>query len=315
MAALLRAGHGGVPRLVGTPFGRSPLVVAEGAEAVGGVGRRALVAGWAGGATRAKAAGTAAGRMAGNARGWASEATKAAAAAAYREPVWAAEEAEGMAEAMPAGPPSATERVVGSLVTAVGTVASAAGLALGVAYQYYSVDQLESMADARFGPRVDALPDLDENGAPPPPSSADQQLQLQQQQQQQQRREVGFAETAARKFIDTRRWMDHQINYYIEPSAEKLLPDLPEAYRAHARTLVLDLDDTLVHSDWTRARGWRVFKRPGVDEFLDRMSQFYELVVYTHQNHTYVEPIMDRLDPQRRSSSRSSGRMRAPLPR
>ena len=31
---------------------------------------------------------------------------------------------------------------------------------------------------------------------------------------------------------------------------------------------MLDLDDTLIHSDWTRGRGWRTFKRPGAEDFL-----------------------------------------------
>ena len=42
------------------------------------------------------------------------------------------------------------------------------------------------------------------------------------------------------------------------------------------RTLVLDLDDVLIKSDWNRERGWRVFKRPGVEAFLKHMAQFYE---------------------------------------
>lgn len=67
----------------------------------------------------------------------------------------------------------------------------------------------------------------------------------------------------------------------------------------HVRTLVLDLDDVLVHSDWSRARGWRTFKRPGAEDFLRTMSQFYEVVVYTSQLPTYADPILDRLDPQR----------------
>lgn len=46
----------------------------------------------------------------------------------------------------------------------------------------------------------------------------------------------------------------------------------------HVRTLVLDLDDTLVHSDWTRGRGWRTFKRPGAEDFIRTMAQYYELV-------------------------------------
>jgi NLI interacting factor-like phosphatase len=62
---------------------------------------------------------------------------------------------------------------------------------------------------------------------------------------------------------------------------------------------VLDLDDVLVHSDWSRARGWRTFKRPGAEDFLRTMSQFYEVVVYTSQLPTYADPILDRLDPQR----------------
>jgi len=46
---------------------------------------------------------------------------------------------------------------------------------------------------------------------------------------------------------------------------------------------VLDLDDTLVHSDWTRGRGWRTFKRPGAEDFIRQLAQYYELVVFTSQ--------------------------------
>ena len=44
------------------------------------------------------------------------------------------------------------------------------------------------------------------------------------------------------------------------------------AHHRHVRTLVLDLDDTLIHSDWTRGRGWRTFKRPGAEDFLRQVS-------------------------------------------
>lgn len=62
----------------------------------------------------------------------------------------------------------------------------------------------------------------------------------------------------------------------------------------HVRTLVLDLDDLLVHSEWTRARGWRTFKRPGAEDFLRQMSQCYELVVYTDTMPSYADPILER---------------------
>ena len=32
-----------------------------------------------------------------------------------------------------------------------------------------------------------------------------------------------------------------------------------------------------------RERGWRTFKRPGVDAFLEHLAKFYEIVVYSDQ--------------------------------
>ena len=62
---------------------------------------------------------------------------------------------------------------------------------------------------------------------------------------------------------------------------------------------VLDLDGVLVKSDWNRERGWRTFKRPGVDAFLKHMAQYYEVVVFTELLATYGDPILERLDPGR----------------
>jgi import inner membrane translocase subunit TIM50 len=61
----------------------------------------------------------------------------------------------------------------------------------------------------------------------------------------------------------------------------KLLPDpLPEPYN-RPYTLVINLNDTLVHMDWTREHGWRAAKRPGIDYFISYLSQMYEIVVFT----------------------------------
>ncbi len=35
-------------------------------------------------------------------------------------------------------------------------------------------------------------------------------------------------------------------------------------HTCRVKTLVLDLDDLLVHKEWTRQMGWKIFKRPGV---------------------------------------------------
>ena len=64
-------------------------------------------------------------------------------------------------------------------------------------------------------------------------------------------------------------------------------------------TLVLDLDECLIKSDWRRERGWRTFKRPGAGDFIKHMAQFYEVIVFSDQTSMYVDPILERLDPQR----------------
>ncbi|CAO1615137.1 unnamed protein product [Parajaminaea phylloscopi] len=87
---------------------------------------------------------------------------------------------------------------------------------------------------------------------------------------------------------------------YNAPVWEKLLPDpLPFPYN-RPYTLVVDLDDLLVHSNWTREHGWRTAKRPGLDTFLGYLSQFWEIVIYTSQPYYAVGPIIEKLDPDRR---------------
>ncbi|KAF6145059.1 hypothetical protein GIB67_013410 [Kingdonia uniflora] len=96
-------------------------------------------------------------------------------------------------------------------------------------------------------------------------------------------------------YLDIRRLIEKQVREFTEPSSEKLLPDL-HPQEQHVFTLVLDLNETLVYTDWKRERGWRTFKRPGVELFLEHMAQFYEIVVFSDQLSMYVDPIVERLD-------------------
>ncbi|ETO10296.1 hypothetical protein RFI_27078 [Reticulomyxa filosa] len=75
----------------------------------------------------------------------------------------------------------------------------------------------------------------------------------------------------------------------------------------HKRCLVLDLDETLVHSsfkvilhleiDGVVHRVY-VLKRPFVDEFLVECSKYYELVIFTASLSKYADPLLDYLDTQ-----------------
>ncbi|ORX62599.1 HAD-like protein [Hesseltinella vesiculosa] len=82
-----------------------------------------------------------------------------------------------------------------------------------------------------------------------------------------------------------------------KPMWDDLLPDpLPEPY-GRPYTLVINMDETLVYSTWSREHGWRHAKRPGVDYFLSYMSQFFEIVIFTSQPAMNAKPILDKLDP------------------
>ncbi|PWZ03360.1 NIF-domain-containing protein [Testicularia cyperi] len=87
---------------------------------------------------------------------------------------------------------------------------------------------------------------------------------------------------------------------FNKPVFEQLLPDpLPFPY-SRPYTMVVDLDDLLVHSEWSREHGWRTAKRPGLDYFLGYLSQFYEIVLFTTQPFFTAGPIIEKLDPDRR---------------
>ncbi|EOY12055.1 Haloacid dehalogenase-like hydrolase (HAD) superfamily protein, putative isoform 2 [Theobroma cacao] len=101
---------------------------------------------------------------------------------------------------------------------------------------------------------------------------------------------------ALESYLDLRRLVEEHVLEFTEPTSDKLLPDLHPAEQ-HVFTLVLDLNETLLYTDWKRERGWRTFKRPGVDSFLEHLAKFYEIIVYSDQMNMYVDPVCERLDP------------------
>ncbi|KAL2814539.1 HAD-like domain-containing protein [Aspergillus cavernicola] len=87
-------------------------------------------------------------------------------------------------------------------------------------------------------------------------------------------------------------------SYYKDPAFPKLLPDEDPNLR-QPYTLVLSMEDLLVHSEWSREHGWRVAKRPGVDYFLRYLNQYYELVLFTSVPSMMADQVLRKLDPYR----------------
>jgi import inner membrane translocase subunit TIM50 len=106
--------------------------------------------------------------------------------------------------------------------------------------------------------------------------------------------------TLGRMYARAAARINGQKAYYTEPTFQKLLPDkdkIPGG--APELTLVLSLEDLLLHSEWTTKHGYRLAKRPGLDYFLRYLSSQYELVIFTSVKSMDADPIIRKLDPFR----------------
>eukprot|EP01104_Vermistella_antarctica_P005031 TRINITY_DN1543_c0_g2_i1.p2 TRINITY_DN1543_c0_g2~~TRINITY_DN1543_c0_g2_i1.p2 ORF type:complete len:258 (-),score=47.70 TRINITY_DN1543_c0_g2_i1:1254-2027(-) len=103
---------------------------------------------------------------------------------------------------------------------------------------------------------------------------------------------------------------EFQQHDVAENYTEALLPPVKPPYDRR-KCLVLDLDETLVHSSFKpvdcadfivpveiedQVHQVYVLKRPGVDEFMKRMGELYEVVVFTASLSKYADPVLDLLD-------------------
>ncbi|KAI9806474.1 MAG: hypothetical protein M1833_003661 [Piccolia ochrophora] len=106
---------------------------------------------------------------------------------------------------------------------------------------------------------------------------------------------------------------DQEDSSAATPGQEKqqwLLPPIQSRFQGK-KCLVLDLDETLVHSsfkilhqaDFTipveiegQYHNVYVIKRPGVDQFMKRVGELYEVVVFTASVSKYGDPLLDQLD-------------------
>lgn len=104
-----------------------------------------------------------------------------------------------------------------------------------------------------------------------------------------------------------------ETSTFHETAQIKLLPSIIPQDKGK-NCLVLDLDETLVHSSFRAVAGADfvipvqiedtvhyvyVAKRPGVDEFLIEMAKHYEIILYTASLNKYADPLLDLLDPHR----------------
>ncbi|KAG6511226.1 hypothetical protein ZIOFF_029283 [Zingiber officinale] len=114
--------------------------------------------------------------------------------------------------------------------------------------------------------------------------------------------------------------LDFRFSHHIQaiPSGCPLLPEI-ETQERKPITLVLDLDETLVHSslehcddvDFTfsvffnmKKQTVYVKRRPFLQMFLERVAQMFEIVIFTASLSIYAAQLLDILDPEQRIISR-----------
>ncbi|GMH19440.1 hypothetical protein Nepgr_021281 [Nepenthes gracilis] len=107
---------------------------------------------------------------------------------------------------------------------------------------------------------------------------------------------------------------EQAIRFQIPPKnvRKPLFFGLPPLTEPHTKTIFLDLDETLIHSkpepppekyDFVvrptidgEMINFYVLKRPGVDEFLEFLSERFEIVVFTAGLKEYASLVLDALD-------------------
>jgi len=95
------------------------------------------------------------------------------------------------------------------------------------------------------------------------------------------------------------RKMDSSARKFVAPGIDAFLPPpvpKPGKENKPIYTLVLDMDETLIHFEEVGGRG-RFFVRPHAEEFLKEMSELFEVVIFTAGVQEYADAVLNILDP------------------
>lgn len=93
----------------------------------------------------------------------------------------------------------------------------------------------------------------------------------------------------------------------FEPVSDRLIPDWPTDpfYGGEIPLgtpapplLILDLERTLIGSTYDAANGWRHVKRPGLDQFIDVLCKYYEVVIFSDNDLGMSQDILAVIDPK-----------------
>ncbi|CAI1763336.1 hypothetical protein SEUBUCD646_0P02210 [Saccharomyces eubayanus] len=117
------------------------------------------------------------------------------------------------------------------------------------------------------------------------------------QEEEELKKDIGNGYTMSLMYKRFKARFNSMFTYFQEPPFPDLLPPPPPPPYQRPLTLVITLEDFLVHSEWSQKYGWRTAKRPGADYFLGYLSQYFEIVLFSSNYMMYSEKIAEKLDP------------------
>jgi Dullard-like phosphatase family protein len=115
-------------------------------------------------------------------------------------------------------------------------------------------------------------------------------------------------------FVNAVKYVDDTVlglkSLMIDPPLDKLLPDLPRMLPGYMtpKTLVLDLKGTILSTEYVFGKGYVIMKRPGLTEFLNKLSQLYEIVILCEEDTFFMSQLTESLDPNHRIFAARMGR-------
>jgi len=96
-------------------------------------------------------------------------------------------------------------------------------------------------------------------------------------------------------------WNDYSRDWFDKYIVEKLAPEGNEPLLIEKEkleipdfvpTLILDLNKTLAFLEHDRLQGWRCIKRPHADQFLQELSRYFELVIWSDDNFPVAQDVI-----------------------
>ena len=105
------------------------------------------------------------------------------------------------------------------------------------------------------------------------------------------------------KLFEKTKYLNQMDNDILLSSLNLKIPFLPEIKNNFQYTLVLDLDETLVHYIEDEESAY-IQVRPGAEDFIFDLSLYFEIVIFTAALQKYADLAIDGLDPNNKVSYR-----------